>query len=168
MVALNAVDQLPECPTCGGRSFARASIFSADSGGQAVPMEDEPPATLEALRERAQEPGHYLGLVDDERATLIPLTREWTRIGRSVAADVRLDDPTVSRRHAILVRQADGVRVLDDRSLNGVFVNGRKQEWSWLRDGDHLNIGRYHLLFIEVSSQGTPGPRSPRILSNSA
>ena len=56
----------------------------------------------------------------------VPLTREWTRIGRSLAADVRFDDPTVSRRHALIVRQADGVRVLDDRSLNGVFVNGER------------------------------------------
>ena len=54
------------------------------------------------------------------------LTREWTRIGRSLAADVRFDDPTVSRRHALIVRQPDGVRLLDDRSLNGVFVNGAR------------------------------------------
>ena len=52
------------------------------------------------------------------------ISREWTRIGRSLAADVRFDDATVSRRHALIVNQADGVRVLDDRSLNGVYVNG--------------------------------------------
>ena len=56
----------------------------------------------------------------------MPLTREWTRIGRSLAADVRFDDPTVSRRHALIVRHPDGVRLLDDRSLNGVFVNGAR------------------------------------------
>ncbi len=41
---------------------------------------------------------------------------------------MRFDDPTVSRRHALVVRQPDGVRVLDDRSLNGVFVNGERVE----------------------------------------
>ena len=39
----------------------------------------------------------------------MPLTREWTRIGRSLTADIRLDDPTVSRRHALICRQ-DGRR----------------------------------------------------------
>ena len=60
----------------------------------------------------------------------MPVAREWTRIGRSLAADVRFDDATVSRRHALIVAQADGVRVLDDRSLNGVYVNGRRVEWT--------------------------------------
>lgn len=85
----------------------------------------------------------------------MPLVREWTRIGRSLAADVRFDDPTVSRRHALVVRQADGVRVLDDRSLNGVFVNGSRIEGSGipqsaLRDGDEIVVGRYRLRFISV------------------
>ena len=39
-----------------------------------------------------------------------------TRIGRSLSADIRFDDATGSRRHALVVNQADGVRVLDDRS----------------------------------------------------
>ena len=78
------------------------------------------------------------------------MTREWTRIGRSLAADVRFDDPTVSRRHALVVRQADGVRVLDDRSLNGVFVNGEQVEWRALEDGDEIVVGRYRLIFVSV------------------
>jgi pSer/pThr/pTyr-binding forkhead associated (FHA) protein len=78
------------------------------------------------------------------------LQREWTRIGRSLAADIRFDDPTVSRRHALIVRQPDGLRVLDDRSLNGVFVNGERVEWSTLADGDEIVIGRHHLHFVDV------------------
>ena len=85
---------------------------------------------------------------------VVALAREWTRIGRSLAADVRFDDPTVSRRHALIVRQADGVRVLDDRSLNGVFVNGERVEWRTLEDGDEIVVGRYHLHVVEVA--GTP------------
>ena len=79
------------------------------------------------------------------------LTREWTRIGRSLTGDVRLDDPTVSRRHALLGRQPDGVRLLDDRSLNGVFVNGERVEWTILQDGDEIEIGRYRLNFISLA-----------------
>ena len=97
-----------------------------------------------------------------------PLQREWTRIGRSLAADIRFDDPTVSRRHALIVRQPDGLRVLDDRSLNGVFVNGERVEWSTLADGDEIVIGRHHLHFIEVPvvsgmrfGDGASAARSP-------
>ena len=85
---------------------------------------------------------------------VVPLTREWTRIGRSLAADVRFDDPTVSRRHALVVRQADGVRVLDDRSLNGVFVNGERVEWRALTDGDEIVVGRHSLHFVDTVAVG--------------
>ena len=78
-------------------------------------------------------------------------------MGRSLAADVRFDDPTVSRRHALIVRQPDGVRVLDDRSLNGVFVNGERIEWRMLEDGDEIVVGRYQLGFLSV-----PGQRADR------
>ncbi len=74
----------------------------------------------------------------------------WTRIGRSVAADIRLDDPSVSRRHALVVSEpGESLRVLDDRSLNGVFVNAREIEWGKLADGDELTIGRYRLFALE-------------------
>ncbi|HZC29764.1 MAG TPA: FHA domain-containing protein, partial [Gaiellaceae bacterium] len=89
------------------------------------------------------------------------LEREWTRIGRSLAADVRFDDPTVSRRHALIVRQADGVRVLDDRSLNGVFVNGERVEWRVLTDGDEIVVGRYRLHFLEVAPSALDTDRAP-------
>ena len=69
-------------------------------------------------------PGKYLVFEERPPVVVVPLQREWTRIGRSLAADVRFDDATVSRRHALIVSQAEGVRVLDDRSLNGVYVNG--------------------------------------------
>jgi pSer/pThr/pTyr-binding forkhead associated (FHA) protein len=69
---------------------------------------------------------------------------------------VRFDDPTVSRRHALIVRQADGVRVLDDRSLNGVFVNGERVEWRVLADGDEIVVGRYRLHFLEAVPAEAP------------
>jgi len=76
--------------------------------------------------------------------------------GRSLAADVRFDDPTVSRRHALIVRQADGVRVLDDRSLNGVFVNGERVEWRALSDGDEIVVGRYRMTFVTIAPKVHP------------
>jgi pSer/pThr/pTyr-binding forkhead associated (FHA) protein len=104
-------------------------------------------------RTQIEQPGEYLLYEEDGETTLVALTREWTRVGRSLAADVRFDDPTVSRRHALLVRQPDGVRVLDDRSLNGVFVNGERVEWRMLEDGDEIVVGRYRLRFLSVTSE---------------
>ncbi|HEY8082112.1 MAG TPA: FHA domain-containing protein [Solirubrobacterales bacterium] len=75
----------------------------------------------------------------------------WTRIGRSVSADVQLDDPSVSRRHALLVSEPRrALRVLDDRSLNGVFINGKLAEWGKLEDGDELTIGRFHIFALDT------------------
>ena len=134
VVTLAAADALPACPGCGGRELrARLAVRGRALPADAPPRRRPPRSAttwLDAARER------------DRRARPVPRlrgrrrrphrgrsTREWTRIGRSLAADVRFDDPTVSRRHALIVRQADGVRVLDDRSLNGVFVNGERVEW---------------------------------------
>lgn len=87
---------------------------------------------------------------DEGEVRLFAIERGWTRIGRSVAADVRLDDPSVSRRHALIVSEPDeSLRVLDDRSLNGVFVNGELAEWGKLVDGDELTVGRYRLFVLE-------------------
>jgi pSer/pThr/pTyr-binding forkhead associated (FHA) protein len=103
-------------------------------------------------RARAELPAGSRCLVgeDGEEVLVFRIERGWTRVGRSVAADVRLDDPSVSRRHALIVSEADhSLRVLDDRSLNGVFVNGELVEWGKLEDGDELTIGRYRLFVLE-------------------
>jgi pSer/pThr/pTyr-binding forkhead associated (FHA) protein len=114
---------------------------------------DDPidPVKLGEIREQIERPGEYLAFSEDGREKVVELTREWTRIGRSLTGDLRLDDPTVSRRHALLGRQPDGVRLLDDRSLNGVFVNGERVEWTILKDGDEIEIGRYRLNFISLA-----------------
>jgi predicted nucleic acid-binding Zn-ribbon protein len=115
--------------------------------------EPEREALLAETRARAEQPGEYLVYEESGEWRTVALTREWTRIGRSLAADVRFDDPTVSRRHALIVRQPDGVRVLDDRSLNGVFVNGARIDGQTLADGDEILVGRYRLSFLSVSSE---------------
>jgi pSer/pThr/pTyr-binding forkhead associated (FHA) protein len=152
VVSLAAADTLPPCPSCGGEVFARASLFTAayvpGPGVAEASADDE--TRLAEVRAEIQEPGQYLVYEEDGESVVHELTREWTRIGRSLAADVRFDDPTVSRRHALVVRQPDGVRVLDDRSLNGVFVNGERIEWHPLRDGDELVVGRHRLSFVDL------------------
>lgn len=150
-VSLDAADELPRCPSCGGTEFVRASLFTTS---QQPIVDIDPDAEdrgwLDELRTGLDEPGQYIAYQNDDAVVAYTLSREWTRIGRSLAADIRFDDPTVSRRHALIVRQPDGLRVLDDRSLNGVFVNGERVEWSTLADGDEVVIGRHHLHYIDV------------------
>jgi hypothetical protein len=76
---------------------------------------------------------------------------ERTLIGRSPECDVFLDDVTVSRRHAELLRSADGDRftIRDLGSLNGTFVNRRRVESAELHDDDEVQIGKYRLTFLQ-------------------
>jgi predicted RNA-binding Zn-ribbon protein involved in translation (DUF1610 family) len=161
-VMLEALDAVPECPACGGTAFRRASLFERPEGEGDQPTLDQPivaprpgePHWLRAVRPDVPAGGQVLAFEEAEDVTVTPLTEGWLRIGRSVAADIRLDDPTVSRRHALIVKTGEGlVRVLDDRSLNGVFVNGNRVEWSALRDGDELAIGRYSLYLLDATGQ---------------
>jgi hypothetical protein len=144
-----------ECPKCGSGELARASLLSTTRFARTAATHEDPvgrEAWLAQARGLIEEPGEYLAYEDTGEIKLAALTREWTRIGRSLAADVRFDDPTVSRRHALIVRQPDGVRVLDDRSLNGVFVNGDRVEWRILQDGDEIVVGRHRLSYLSLAA----------------
>jgi pSer/pThr/pTyr-binding forkhead associated (FHA) protein len=81
---------------------------------------------------------------------LLALDREVTHLGRGFTADLRLEEQRVSRRHAILAQRGASVRLLDDRSANGTFVNGRRIVESDLNDGDVILIGPVVLRYIEV------------------
>jgi DNA-directed RNA polymerase subunit RPC12/RpoP len=176
VLTLIGADRLSDCPGCGGREFVRTSLFNteriggAEGPGPALskPVPAEQMDRLAKARELIEQPGEYLCYEDNGELRTVALTREWTRIGRSLAADVRFDDPTVSRRHALIVRQPDGVHVLDDRSLNGVFVNGARVEGEVLKDGDEIIVGRYRLSFLKVAlrsgaDSGEPGSASVRV-----
>jgi pSer/pThr/pTyr-binding forkhead associated (FHA) protein len=128
---------------------------------EAAPPRAERPAWLDEARAGLTVPGKYLAYEESGRHVVLAISREWTRIGRSMAADLRFDDATVSRRHALVVSQAEGVRVLDDRSLNGIFVNGRRVEWSPLADGDEVTIGRHILYFMDTATVGSAAAPAP-------
>ena len=63
--------------------------------------------------------------------------------------EIFLDDVTVSRRHAVVTRGADGFTLHDEGSLNGTYVNRRRVESAKLEDGDEVQIGKYKLTFLE-------------------
>jgi hypothetical protein len=157
-LSLQETDSLPECSRCGGSDFCRDSIFESmqEHGEQtaefAVPAQKPSQGWLREARQMLPGPGKYLALcAEDGEIQIFPIEPGWTRIGRSLVADIRLDDPSVSRRHALIVSEPPKpLRVLDDRSLNGVFLNSEAVEWGRLGDGDELAIGRYRLIALEA------------------
>ena len=60
-----------------------------------------------------------------------------------------LDDITVSRRHTTVRRSGERVIVVDEGSLNGTYVNQRRVDSAELRQGDELQVGKYHLVYLE-------------------
>jgi pSer/pThr/pTyr-binding forkhead associated (FHA) protein len=94
--------------------------------------------------------GRYLEVQGAERTLLIPVKDDVIHIGRGLSADLHLDETSVSRRHAILVPRAGGARVLDDRSSNGTFVNGRRIQQADLSNGDVIVVGRVVLRYLEL------------------
>lgn len=97
------------------------------------------------------EPGEHLVYSDGEELRVHRIVGEWTHIGRSTSSEIRFEDRTVSRRHALVVRRPDGLKVIDDRSLNGVYVDGRRVEIHTLRSGDCIQVGRYSIHFVAVA-----------------
>ena len=149
-LAMQELDEVPPCPHCGGQDFRRSSMFGELA--LAEPTGDVPadPEWLGDAREALVAAGVYVAYEDDERIRVVALQEGWTRVGRSLSAHIRFDDPTVSRRHALVHHQDGAARILDDRSLNGVFVNGSRVDMRELRDGDQVAIGRFQLHFISL------------------
>jgi hypothetical protein len=74
---------------------------------------------------------------------------ERTTIGRSPDCDIFLDDVTVSRKHAAIVKKDVDLFIEDQGSLNGTFLNRKRIESAKLENGDELQIGKYKLTFLE-------------------
>ena len=140
------------CPNCRGARFRRASIFGRPTlDASAVGTAEEIPEWIDEVRAGLGEDARCLAFErKDGEVDVVELDAGWTRIGRSRMADIRLDDATVSRRHALVVLTEEGeLKALDDRSLNGLYVNGERVEWAPLTDGDELEIGRYRFFVVQ-------------------
>jgi hypothetical protein len=77
-----------------------------------------------------------------------PLQGDRLSIGRRPDSDIFLDDVTVSRDHAILVRRGGDYYLDDCGSLNGTYVNRRRIDSQRLTDGDELQVGKYKLAYF--------------------
>jgi pSer/pThr/pTyr-binding forkhead associated (FHA) protein len=136
------------CQKCGaflgeaeGKSGDTTEVYQVDEAGElrAVDLEQvtHEGATL-VIRSGGGRSGEAF-ILASERMT----------IGRSPEAEIFLDDVTVSRNHALLVRRRDGLFVDDLGSLNGTYVNQRRIESHHLQDGDELQVGKYQLTYLE-------------------
>ena len=75
------------------------------------------------------------------------------RLGRHDDSEISLDDITVSRRHAEIVRTGTGYLVRDVGSLNGTYVNNARIDEAPLRQGDELQVGKFRLVFFEKADR---------------
>lgn len=92
--------------------------------------------------------GHYLALEDGRETRLLRLDENVTHIGRGGDAEIRLDEHRVSRSHAVLVRHGRHFRVLDNRSSNGTYVNGRQITATNLEHGDVILVGPVAMQYL--------------------
>jgi len=149
-ISVTVDDAVPACPACGATSFVRARAFDRPTADiESVGVAERTPRWLAEARKKVEGSGPHLAWEDSGEVSTAAIQEGWAKVGRSSCADVCLDDPTVSRRHALVVRTEDGaLKALDDRSLNGLFVNGKHVEWAALSDGDEIEIGRFKLYVL--------------------
>jgi pSer/pThr/pTyr-binding forkhead associated (FHA) protein len=105
-------------------------------------------------------PGRYLAIPDGDEIVVLRLGR-LTRIGRRAASDIVIDDTTVSRRHALVLERGGRPVIADDRSRNGVFVNGRRVREARLEHGDEVQIGARVMRYVEVTNARNAGRGEP-------
>jgi FHA domain-containing protein/zinc ribbon protein len=150
------------CPECGfvnpeGANYCqKCGAFLARSEG-----EDASTMAYKVGETGEYEPVDVTDEVDKAGAALVirsgggragesfTIDRDRMSIGRTPDAAVFLDDVTVSRNHALLVRRQDGLYIDDLGSLNGTYVNRRRIESHKLDDGDEIQIGKYKLSYLE-------------------
>jgi pSer/pThr/pTyr-binding forkhead associated (FHA) protein len=94
--------------------------------------------------------GHYLAFGERSETRLLRVDPGIIHLGRGPSAAIRLDDHRVSRDHALLVNQCGHLRLLDNRSSNGTFVNGRRISASNVWSGDVIDLGPVRMHLVEV------------------
>ena len=149
------------CPECGFTNSEGAN-YCQRCGAFLAPPEAPPGATTATYRvgETGEIEEVKLADVVSGGAALVirtgggragesfPLQGERLTVGRRPDSDIFLDDVTVSRDHAILVRRGGDYYLDDCGSLNGTYVNRHRIESHKLSDGDELQIGKYKLTFL--------------------
>ncbi|MGI5939591.1 MAG: FHA domain-containing protein [Thermoleophilia bacterium] len=152
---------MPDCPTCGVEN-TDDSIFCRRCGSRLVPVDLNDVTVMYVPTERDEAVSEILYGQGAETITVlliragggregetIPLDTDILTIGRSPHSDIFLDDVTVSRHHARVMRDDSGFVLEDLNSLNGTYVNRKRIERHRLVERDELQIGKFKLVFLE-------------------
>ncbi len=151
------------CPECGFVNAEGANYCQKCGAYLSRPDGNDDPTTMTYRVDETGEmhPVDIDEVVDSAGAAMViragggragesfALEEDRTSIGRSPDAGVFLDDVTVSRNHALVVRRKDGRYIDDLGSLNGTYVNRERIESHQLDDGDEIQIGKYKLSYME-------------------
>jgi hypothetical protein len=141
------------CPQCGFQSPEAASFCSRCGAALVHPAADEttltlPPGELPDAEPDVRGPALVVRAGGGRAGEAFAVDAGRTVVGRSPDCDVFLDDVTVSRRHAEIVRDGDRLVIRDLGSLNGTFVNRRRIDEAELEDDDEVQIGKYRMTFL--------------------
>jgi hypothetical protein len=149
------------CPECGFQN-SDASNFCARCGALIVPDQPGGQTTMSfAPAETDADSTEHVGEVGTDAPGFVvrsgggragehfAIAADRTSIGRSTSADILLDDVTVSREHALVLRRPDGLYIEDAGSLNGTYVNRQRIESHRLSDGDELQVGKFKLTYLD-------------------
>lgn len=151
------------CPQCGHQNVL-AAVFCTSCGAllpggadQTItlakidPHQDAPGPADDTVVRLDELPAGVASLVvrsGSQAGSTFALDGAVTRLGRHPDSDIMLDDITVSRRHAEIVRDGGRYEIVDDGSLNGTYVNGERVDRVELRQGDEVQIGKFRLVFL--------------------
>ncbi len=149
------------CPECGfanaeGANYCqRCGAFLAEAEASSDPStasykvgETDEVEAVELGDLRTRGPALVIRSGGGRAGEAFLLQTERLTVGRNPDCDIFLDDVTVSRDHAIIVRRGGDYHLDDCGSLNGTYVNRQRVESQLLRHGDELQIGKYKLAFL--------------------
>lgn len=146
---------------------SRSGRTPADGGphGTVVLSPDDLPSRVspdpESLADTAGGPA-LVGLTEPFVDRRFRLRAERVKVGRDPGNDVVLDQPDISLEHARIVRSGGEWRVVDLRSTNGMFINGKRVQQGVLQYGDHVAFGPARFIFAprDMSSEALRAMRS--------
>ncbi|HEV7498861.1 MAG TPA: DUF4388 domain-containing protein [Vicinamibacteria bacterium] len=131
---------------------ARAPKVEADDTKEIVS-----PKAVQYMANRKQVVSSRLVLVTGDAETSFPLTRDAYTIGRHRNNDIVISDPKVSSFHARIDRSAEGYLLVDLKSRNGSYVNGKRIETGLLKTGDEVRMGTARLAYkVDYTSPLSP------------
>ena len=156
------------CNRCGHRNPPTSGFCSAC--GSVLDLVDDRTITLTKVDPLQDAPGPDDDIVVDldeiaagtailvvrsgeEEGDYFVLSSAVTTIGRHAESTIVLDDITVSRRHSEIHKTDGRYLVKDAGSLNGTYVNQERVDVTELRQGDELQVGKFHLVFLESADK---------------